>query len=106
MSIYVEKAYREGEKPDKAELEVLCKAIVEELKDWGWIEEAEVVDPTWIDVAYTWSWPGSKWRQKALKVLEEHGIYQVGRYARWVFQGIADSIRDGFLVASAKRVKP
>ena len=101
VSIYVEKAYREGERPNEKELDCLCQQIVQELQDWGWIEEAEVVDPTWIDVAYTWSWPGSKWRQKALKILEDHGIYQVGRYARWVFQGIADSIRDGFVAGGA-----
>ncbi len=51
--------------------------------------------------AYTWSWPGSGWKQKALRQLEEQGIYQVGRYGRWVFQGIADSIRDGFLVGAS-----
>jgi protoporphyrinogen oxidase len=101
VSIYVEKAYCEGEKPTKQELDKLCQDIVEELQEWGWIKATEVVDPTWIDVAYTWSWPGSKWREKALKALEEHGIYQVGRYARWVFQGIADSIRDGFVSAAA-----
>ena len=100
VSIYVEKAYREGQKPSEAEIERLCQTIVRELQDWEWIGEAEVVDPTWIDIAYTWAWPNSHWRQKALKVLEEHGIYQVGRYGRWVFQGIADSIRDG-LVAGA-----
>ena len=60
-----------------------------------------MVDPTWIDVAYTWSWPGSTWRVKALKALEEHGIYQVGRYARWVFQGIAESIKDGFIAGNS-----
>lgn len=97
----MEKAYCEGEKPTKQELDKLCQDIVEELQEWGWIKATEVVDPTWIDVAYTWSWPGSKWREKALKALEEHGIYQVGRYARWVFQGIADSIRDGFVSAAA-----
>ena len=97
VSIYVEKAYREGEKPGQAELERLSWDIVRELQEWGWIKEAEVVDPTWIEVAYTWAWPGSTWRAKAIKTLEEHGIYQVGRYARWVFQGIADSIRDGLV---------
>lgn len=100
VSIYVEKAYHYGEKPSEEEIERLCGRVVCELQDWGWIKEAEVVDPTWIDVAYTWSWPGSIWRQKALKTLEEHGIYQVGRYARWMFQGIADSIRDGFYAGS------
>lgn len=98
VSIYVEKAYREGQRPNDAEWERISWTIVQELQDWGWIKEAEVVDPTWIEVAYTWSWPGSKWRTKALKTLQDHGIYQVGRYARWVFQGIADSIRDGLAV--------
>jgi len=97
VSIYVEKAYPEGQKPSEAEVQALCGEIVKELQEWEWIKEAEVVDPTWIDVAYTWSWPGSKWREKALRILEEHDIYQVGRFARWSFQGIADSIRDGLI---------
>lgn len=33
--------------------------VVQELQDWGYITEAEVVDPTWIDVAYSWSYPNS-----------------------------------------------
>ncbi len=103
VSIYVEKAYREGAKPAKSQIASLCGEIVKELQEWGWIGEAEVVDPTWIDIAYTWSRPGSRWRQKALKVLEEHGIYQVGRYARWMFQGIADSIKDGFIAGGSVR---
>ena len=94
VSIYVEKAYPEGQKPEE-EVSRLCEDVVKELQEWGWVKEVELVDPTWIDVAYTWSWPGSKWKEKALEVLEEHSIYQVGRYGRWVFQGIADSIKDG-----------
>lgn len=97
VSIYVEKAYREGDKPTQQEIDQLCQDVVKELQEWGWIKDVEVVDPTWIDVAYTWSWPGSHWKEKAMKALEEHGIYQIGRYARWKFQGIADSIRDGFI---------
>jgi len=93
VSIYVEKAYLEGQKPDEREIKALCESVVRELQEWGWIEKAEVVDPTWIEVAYTWTWPNSHWREKALKILEEHGIYQVGRYGRWVFQGIGDSIK-------------
>ena len=33
--------------------------------------------------------------------MEEHGIYQVGRYGRWIFQGIADSIKDGFFAGAS-----
>jgi protoporphyrinogen oxidase len=101
VSIYVESAYLGGEKPSDREIARYSKNVVDELQDWGFIRDAEVVDPTWIDVAYTWSWPGSQWKHIALKKLQEHGIYQVGRYGRWVFQGIADSMRDGLVVGSA-----
>jgi hypothetical protein len=77
--------------------------VIKELQEWDWIREVDVVDPTWIDVAYTWSWADSQWRQKALVALEAHDIYAVGRYARWVFQGIADSIRDGLMTGAAMR---
>jgi len=83
------------------EMSDVCLAIVKELQEWEWIEDVEGIDPTWIDVAYTWSWPGSQWRTKALRTLEAHGIYQVGRYGRWVFQGIAESIKDGLMAGGA-----
>ncbi|MDY6838329.1 MAG: protoporphyrinogen oxidase-like protein [Thermodesulfobacteriota bacterium] len=106
VSIYVERAYGGGEKPSDREITRYAKKVVDELQDWGFVRDAEVVDPTWIDVAYTWSWPGSDWKKIALETLQKHGIYQVGRYGRWVFQGIADSIRDGLLVGSAFKGNP
>ncbi|HXU39914.1 MAG TPA: FAD-dependent oxidoreductase [Blastocatellia bacterium] len=107
VSIYVERAYANGQRPSKAEVERYSNEVVSELQQWGFIGEVEVNDPTWIDVAYTWSWPGSQWKPRALKLLEENDISQVGRYGRWVFQGIADSIRDGFFVgASLKDHQP
>ena len=39
-------------------------------------------------------------------MLEDKGIYQIGRYGRWRFQGIADSIRDGFVAGSSFRPLP
>ena len=101
VSIYVERAYLGGQKPSPEAVAEYSEATVRELQEWGFIEDAEVVDPTWIDVAYTWSWPGSKWRAAALKALEEHDIIMVGRYGRWIFQGIADSIRDGLFVGAS-----
>ena len=103
VSIYIEKAYEGGRKPAPDEIREYSQAAVRELQQWGFLGDAEVVDPTWIDVAYTWSWPGSRWRAAALKALEEHDIQMVGRYARWVFQGIADSLRDGLYVGAANR---
>ncbi len=47
VSIYVEKAYREGERPTPAEVRRLSHTIAKELQDWGWLGEVEVLDPTW-----------------------------------------------------------
>lgn len=103
VSIYVEKGYVGGVKPSEREVADYAKAVVCELQEWDFIGAAEVVDPTWIDVAYTWSWPGSTWKEKAIRALEQHDIYQVGRYGRWIFQGIADSIKDGFFAGASMK---
>jgi protoporphyrinogen oxidase len=103
VSIYVERSFPGGARPSDEAIDQYCGQVVEELRDWGFIERAEAVHPTWVDVAYTWSWPGSRWRAEALHVLEDKGIYQVGRYGRWRFQGIAESIRDGFAAGSSFR---
>ncbi len=100
VSIYVERAYPGGQEPSTQAIKTYADAVVAELQRWQFIGAAEVVDPTWIEVAYTWAWPGSTWKAKALRRLQEHGIYQVGRYGRWQFQGIADSIRDGFFAGA------
>ena len=101
VSIYVERAYLGGNKPRDQDIANYAQTVVQELQKWGYINEVEVLDPTWIDVAYTWSVPGSSWPQQAMQALEERNIYPVGRYARWIFQGIADSIRDGLTVGAA-----
>jgi protoporphyrinogen oxidase len=101
VSIYIERAYLPGMKPQEDEIEAYSKQVVKELKQWGYIVEAEVVHPTWVDVAYTWSWPNSNWTHEAIKILQEQDIYQIGRYGRWIFQGIADSIRDGFIAGNS-----
>lgn len=100
VSIYAERAFAHGSVPAEQDIQEYVEAATQELRDWGYIGDAEVADATWIDVAYTWSWPGSKWRSRALEKLEENDILMVGRYARWNFQGIADSIRDGLYVGA------
>jgi protoporphyrinogen oxidase len=103
VSLYVERAFRDGERPSEAAVRAYTTSVVEELIAWGFLDRVEVVDPTWIDVAYTWTRPGSTWRRDALAALETAGIFPVGRYARWSFQGIADSIRDGLSAGTALR---
>ncbi len=104
-SIYAEKAYCGGQRPSEAETEAFCQAVVQELQAWGWIEDVEVMDPTWVDTAYTWVWPGSQWQREVMHALEAHNIYQVGRYARWASQvtdqGISQSIREGLIAGAA-----
>ena len=101
VSLYVECAYRGGQRPTRAEIAVYTSSVIRELQAWKFIGEVELADSTWIDTAYTWSWPGSQWRNIALDRIEEAGIVAVGRYGRWIFQGIADSIRDGFNAGSS-----
>jgi len=95
VSIYVERAYARNDKPTAKEVEIYTKLVIKELKEWGFIKDVEALDATWIDVAYTWSWPGSKWRERAIDALKKQNIYQTGRYGKWKFQGVADSILDG-----------
>ncbi len=102
-SLYVERAFVGGERPTGPQHEAYADSVVAELQDWGFIGEALLVDPTWIDVAYTWSWPGSPWKHQAMAALGAQGITQVGRYGRWRFQGIAQSIRDGLAAGQAAR---
>lgn len=101
VSIYIERAFVGGQTLTPEEVRDYSAAVVKELQEWGYIGEAEVVDPTWIDVAYTWSYPNSRWKQQAIQKLEDHSVFQIGRYGRWIFQGIADSIRDGFFAGSS-----
>lgn len=94
VSIYVEKAYYGG-KRHNVDIKRICGKIVEELKSLRFITEVEVVDYNWIEVAYAWQYPDSNIKEEAIKILRDNKIYQIGRYGRWRFQGIADSIREG-----------
>lgn len=97
ISIYVEKAFPNGNRPSDSEIDSYSGSVVNELKEWKFIDKAEIVHPTWIEVAYTWSKPGSNWRTKALELLEKRNVIQVGRYGKWNFQGIAESMKEGFI---------
>lgn len=104
VGLYVERALPAGRRLRPDELARYTESVIEELRAWEFIDSVEVVDPSWIDVAYTWSWPRSPWRADALAMLEARGIYAAGRYGRWVYQGIADSIRDGLSIGTALSV--
>ena len=94
-ALYVERAWH-GETPGEALRDAFVRDAIDELRGWGWIDEVEACDLTLVECAYTWRWPGSDWRDRALERLRGAGIEPVGRYARWHFQGIAESLAEGF----------
>lgn len=104
-SFYVEKAFAgiedmSGTENDSYTPEYV-DAVIDELKDRGIIEAVEVVDATWIQNAYTWKSHAAHvdgFAEEAIKKLKSlANIEQTGRYARWHFQGIAESVREGLL---------
>jgi protoporphyrinogen oxidase len=98
VGLYVERAYVGGDPPSPDQRDAYRDETVAELQHRGYIGEVDVIDPSWVEVAYTWRRPGSTWRAQALAALEEVGVRQVGRYGIWRFQGIADSVADGLQV--------
>jgi hypothetical protein len=38
-----------------------------------------------------------------MRALEQHRIFSAGRYGRWTFQGIAESLREGFAAGATLR---
>ena len=100
VAAYVERTYRGGDRPSPDAAAAYVAAAVAELQELGYIGAVDVVDQSWIDTAYTWRRPSSTWVHDACASLESVGVHPVGRYGRWRFQGIADSVRDGLAVAS------
>jgi protoporphyrinogen oxidase len=95
VGIYAERSYRSGQTPDATGRAQAAAAIVAELQQWGFIEEALVVEPTVADPAYTWKWPHSRWADCASANLAARGIRQIGRYGAWKFQGMVASFEEG-----------
>jgi protoporphyrinogen oxidase len=98
ISLYVEKSYRLDKIPNKSETDQTVCDVIDELKAWKFIEKELVVDSVFTEIAYTWSWLNSDWRTEGIKMLEDKGIQQVGRYGAWKFQGMINSFEEGFTV--------
>ena len=95
VSVYVEKAYPGGKALAAKDIRSVSGYVAKELVRLKYILEPEIIDPTWVPTAYTWRYPGSGWREAAVNILRKNNIYQIGRYGKWKFQGIAESIYDG-----------
>lgn len=107
VSLYVEKAFPGGAKPSPQQMDRHAAQIISELQAWGWLDGVDVADPTWIEVAYTWRAPQSRWPKLALEALEQQGIYSIGRYGRWATgllqQGLAQALEMGFQAGATFR---
>ncbi len=72
----------------------VTKAI-KELQSWGFIKRVDCFDSHKIDTAYTWQYPKNNDVEYLKQVIKDLGITQIGRYGKWHFQGIAQSIKEG-----------
>lgn len=89
VSIYVERSFLADDNTG-----VCPEDVVSQLQEWGWIGKVDVCDPLWIEYAYTWRFPDSK-PEKYIENLAKLNIKSIGRYGRWKFMGIAQSLEDG-----------
>jgi protoporphyrinogen oxidase len=91
ISLWVETAFKPGEShPTSGE-------IIKELQDWRFIGEVYTADETYIKHAYTWN-HNKEERERCIQWLKDHNIHSIGRYGKWRFQGIVESIADGLNV--------
>jgi len=89
VSIYVEKSKQLGILPH-----LYKENVIRELQEWGWIGDVDCADLNEVRVAYTWLFPDSQ-REILLLKAKALGVESIGRYGKWKFQGIAESIQDG-----------
>ncbi|MFN3412632.1 MAG: protoporphyrinogen/coproporphyrinogen oxidase [Thermoanaerobaculum sp.] len=99
--LYIERSFLPGALPQGEDLTAAAQAMVQEVVDLGYLEEVLVVHWNTIPKAYTWRWPGSRWQQEAQQLLLENGVVPAGRFGRWTFQGIAESLAQGLLIGAA-----
>lgn len=75
--------------------DVISKKVIEELQSWNWIGEVNAVSIDWVECAYTWQY-NKEDVPNAIQWLKERNITSTGRYGKWKFQGLSQSIEDGF----------
>ena len=95
VGIYVERSFYGSEEVLSEDyLEAYKIQIIDRLRELGWIESVDVVDVNVIKYAYTWVMPGNR-REFYISKLKENRVESIGRYGKWRFQGVAQSIQDG-----------
>lgn len=94
-SLYCEMSFV-GE-PNMDNLMTNANVFLDELRSRGWIGKIDVVRTDIIRPAYTWVFPHTQINE-CLDYLKTLGIHSTGRYGKWRFQGISESIRDGWSI--------
>lgn len=82
-----------GEKPSTYSRHKIANILTA----WDMIGEVDTIDECIVKHAYTWMLPGHK-REGYIDYLKEHGIVSIGRYGKWKFQGMVDTIMDGLCI--------
>lgn len=95
VSLYAELAFPTGTALDRDAIDSHVRAIVQELRDWGFIGDVLAVEASLTDPAYTWARPGSTWATSARGALVERCVHPFGRFGGWRFQGMAASFAEG-----------
>lgn len=103
VSMYIERSFLPAALPGVKEQEHIAEAMVREVVEMGFLAEPLAVHWNTIPTAYTWRWPESRWQSEAQQLLLEHGVIPAGRFGRWSFQGIAESLGQGLMVGAAVR---
>lgn len=94
VSLSVEIPFKPG---DNIDINKKCDDVIKELTQWGFIGSVFEVDPTVVNCAYTWIADPSQ-RYEAIKYLEDNDIISTGRYGKWKFCGMVESIEMGLSV--------
>ncbi len=100
VSMYIERSFLPGDLPQGETLAATVQAVIQEATDLGFLKEPVAIHWNTISTAYTWRWPRSPWQQEAQNLLLENGIIPAGRFGRWTFQGIAESISQGLFIGA------
>lgn len=92
VGLSVEIAFR-----DNIDVDTVKWEVMKELQNWGWIGDIIIYSTDVVPCAYTWQYNRED-VPKALAWLKERDIISTGRYGKWKFQGLTQSIEDGFNV--------
>lgn len=97
VGLAVEIAFPSTTEIGQLDVPMILDNVIQELQSWRFIGKVITTDPTWVKCAYTWLYSKED-RDAGINWLRSKGIISTGRYGKWAFQGMVDSVKDGFEV--------